>query len=507
MSYIKSDDREQFQIAPLCLDDMVDVNNPCRVIDAFCENLDMKSLGFKYAETAEIGRPPFNPSALLKLYLYGYFNRISSSGQLAKETTRNIEVMWLINNLRPKKRVLCYFKENNAEAIKGVFREFNNLYKQLGLFGKDIIAIDSVKIRANNGKKNNHTRNSVINRLKQIDESIEKYFTMLSEADAQEQDDEEPQMPVVKIKEILSSLKEKKQKYERYQQEINESKEEQISTVDTDARLMKQGSGKGLNVSYNTQVVVEETNKLIVEFETTNQANDLGRLENVTEKAKEFLGTETIIAVADSGYYDSTDILKCEKQGTTCLVPPTKKSHQAKDPKYSVEYFIYEKEKNVYICPEGKELKFMREREKEGNKSLIYANYSVCRKCPVKEQCTKSKKAREVSRSSNQDNMDILNRRLETMHETYDKRLAIVEHPFGTIKWVWGFDRYQTRGFKKVGAENALFFCAYNLRRVINIVGISKLKEAILAFYTHFCHTLNKVFLQSSKPHNIPYIY
>ena len=493
MRYIASVDRDQLQLAPLCLDDMVDENNPCRLIDVFCDSLNMKELGFKNAETAETGRPPFDPREFLKLYLYGYYNTITSSGRLAMETTRNIEVMWLIHNLRPKKRVLCYFKANNEEAIKKVFREFNKFYKQLGLFGNEIIGVDSVKIRANNGKKNNHTRTAVEKRLKQLEENIDKYFKMLSETDEQENDDGEPQIPVSQIKEILSSLQEKKQKYENYHQQINESKEEQISTVDVDSRLMKQGSGKGLHVSYNTQVAVDSKNKMIVEFETTNQANDLGRLENITEKAKEFLETKKIIALADSGYYDSTDILKCEGKGTTCLVPATKKSHQAKDSKYSIENFSYDKEKNMYTCPEGIELKFMREVEKDGKVFLIYANYSTCRNCPVKDLCTKCKKGREVSRSSNQDEMDMLNIRFESMREIYDKRLEIVEHPFGTIKWVWGFNRYQTRGFKKVGTENALIFCTYNLKRAVNIVGIKKLIEEIRSRFPRFWDMLCKI--------------
>jgi len=494
MNYIISKNREQMQIIPLCLDEMIGPENPCRVIDAFCEILDMKQLGFTHAETAETGRPPYDPRVNLKLYLYGYLNRISSSGMLSRETYRNIEVMWLTGNLHPSKRALCYFKENNAEAIKKVFREFNKIYKELGLFGQDTIAVDSVKIRANNGKKNNHSKNYVAKIMKQIDEKINKYFEMLSESDAKEQN-EEPRLPASKIKEIITELEDKKKKYKEIHEEVQESNEKQISTVDEDSRLMKQGSGKGLNVSYNTQVAVEEKNKLVIEYITTNQANDLGRLEEITEAAKNNLGTDKIIVIADSGYHDSTDILNCESKGTTCYVshgkPP---SQQAKEVKYNRENFKYKKAENQYICPEGNVLKFMRYAIKKGKKHKVYANYGACRICPVKDSCTKNKNGREVTRTINQDKMDEIDRRLMTNRNIYIKRLSIVEHPFGTIKWVWGFNRYQTRGLKKVSTENALIFCAYNLRRVMNIIGIKELLEKIrVLFYFSLSSSNQKV--------------
>jgi hypothetical protein len=420
------------------------------------------------------------------LYLYGYLNRINSSGQLAKEAKRNVELMWLLNNIRPKKRVLYYFRENNSEAIKKVFREFNNIYKKLGLFGNETIAVDSVKIRADNGKKNNYTKNGVETRVKQLNESIDKYLSILSEADKISDNENESEINISQIKDIISSLQEKKQKYEVLKEEITNSKEEQVSKIDKDSRLMSQGSGKGLNVSYNTQVVVEEKNKLIIEYETTNQANDLGRLENITKNAKEFLETDKITVLADSGYFDSDDILKCEGQGTTCIIPPAKRSSQSKDSKYSIEFFKFDKSKDVFICPENTELRYMREREKEGKKYHVYSNYSACRICKNKDQCTKAKKGREIQISANHILMEEIRKRYKENRKVYNKRLSIVEHPFGTIKWTWGFNRYQTRGFEKVGAENALLFTAYNLRRVINIVGIKKLIEAIRSLFYKF---------------------
>jgi transposase len=484
MGYISGEDRKQVSFEPICLDDYVSQDNISRIIDIFCDKLDMEGLGFRHAQTLETGRPPYDPKMLLKLYLYGYLNRISSSGMLAREATRNIEVMWLTGKLEPKKRTLCYFKEQNTEAIKKVFREFNLLYKQLGLFGGETIAVDSVKIRANNSKHNNYCKAVIEQRLKEAEEGIAKYFAMLAENDASEA--EEVELSADAIKKAIEKLTEKKAKYEALQQQLEESGDNEISTVDGDSRMMRQGSGKGLDVSYNTQVATDDKNKMIIVFETTNQANDFSRLSEMTESAKEFLCVDEITALADSGYYNTDDILKCEENGTTCLVPPmTDPGRKAPDEAYHRSNFEYNPESDVFVCPEGQELHYMAEiKAKGGRKVRQYRNEAACRKCPNKDKCTKGKEGRTVTRAKEQDKIDALNKRFAERHDEYKRRMEIVEHPFGTIKWVWGFNRYQTRGFAKVGAENALIFCAYNLRRAVNILGTEKLLEAMATIPT-----------------------
>lgn len=490
MGYIIGEARNQIELQPMCLDDYMASDNICRVIDAFCESLDMKELGFAHSVPSERGRPPYDPKVPLKLYLYGYLNRISSSGQLVRETKRNMEVMWLLEKQQPSKRTLCYFKAHNAQAIAKVFREFNMIYRKLELFGAEVIAVDSVKIRANNAKRHNYSRELVSRRIRETEADIAGYLAELEANDGSEAD--EPELSAGKVAVIVEQLEKKRENYAKLDRQLEESGESEISTIDGDSRMMRQGSGKGPDVSYNTQVVTDGKNKMIVGYDTTNQANDFGHLLEMTEKAKSFLCVKEITALADSGYYNTDDILKCEDAGTTCLVPPTAPGKKAPDVAYDRSNFTYDAEKDVYVCPEGQSLPYMSETTaKNGRKVRQYRSESVCCRCPNRERCTKSAGGRTVTRAKEQNRIDAINRRYAEGLEEYRQRQAIVEHAFGTIKWVWGFNRYQTRGFAKVGAENALIFCAYNLRRAVNILGTKKLLEAIAAARTVLSDNLN----------------
>lgn len=490
MNYVGTENRYQYSIAPMCMDDYINNDNVCRVIDAFCESLDRVKMGFKHAETSKTGRPPYDPKILIKLYLYGYLNRINSSGMLAKEATRNIEIFWLIEKQTPSKRTLCYFKEHNTSAIKKVFYEFNKICKGLNLFGGETIAVDSVKIRANNSKHNNHRKEDIDKYLEGIDARIEKYFELLNEADLNENN--EHSYCEKEIKWTIEKLLKKKEKYEEYQKELIENNNKEISVIDADSRNMRQGSGKGFDISYNTQVSVDAKNKLIVTYETTNKANDFGQLEKITDNVKEFLEKDEIIVLADAAYHDSMEILKCEEKGTTCIIPARKQGKQPSNEKYHRENFSYDVQKDVYICPEGQLLSYSYQHKTAKGKTLLaYSNASTCRNCPQKINCTKNKNGRVIDRFENQTKIEKINQRNDELKMKY-KRHAIVEHPFGTIKWVWGFNRYQTRGFAKVGAENALIFCAYNMRRAINILGIDKIIEAIsCGTLSHMCFISN----------------
>ena len=475
MEYKEAMSRDQ--VILMDLESMIAEDSECRIIDIFCESLDMAKLGFKYSEIKATGCPPYPPKALLKLYLYGLLNRICSSGKLAKEAKRNIEVIWLINGLQPSKRTLCYFKENNKEALRKVFVEFNVFYKKIGLFGKKMTALDSVKVKANNSKKRNHNKKTVEKTIKKTEERINEYITALDEADKNEGFNEERALTSEQIKEILTKLNAKKDKYEDLQKELEESGETQISETDSDARCMKQGSGKGMDISYNTQVVTEAESKMIVDYETTNNSSDKGQLTEMGTRAKEFLETETLVMTADTGYHDGKDMLEAEENGITCLVPKGKPGNQQSEEGYSRDKFTYDEEKDIYICPQGQVLKKMRETiDSNKDQAFIYANYSACASCPHRKKCTK-RKFREISRKSFQSDVDKLDARFIKRKGEYKKRQEIIEHQFGTIKWVWGFDRYYTKGIDFAQAENALRFTAYNLRRAINMLGVNKLLE------------------------------
>lgn len=469
------------QVVMTDLESMIPANSECRVIDLFCDNLDMVAMGFKHAETKAEGRPPYDPAPLLKLYLYGLLNRICSSGKLAIEATRNIEVMWLINGMRPSKRTLCYFKENNKNQLREVFLEFNRFYRKIGLFGKKTVALDSVKVKANNSKKRNHNKETIDKTLKKTQERIDEYLAALDEADKNDGFHEERDLTSDQIKDIITKLNAKKEKFENLHNELEKCGNTQISETDPDSRCMKQGSGKGMDVSYNTQVVTEAESKMIVDYETTNNGSDKGHLTEMGKSAKEFLGADKLDMLADTGYHDGKDMLEAEENGITCIVPKGKPGNQHSDDGYSREKFAYDEKKDIYICPQNQVLKKMREaKDSNGDVAFIYANYSACSHCPHRSKCTKGKH-RQLSRKSFQTEVDELDKRFIKQKGKYKKRQEIVEHPFGTIKWVWGFDRYYTKGIDFAAAENALRFTAYNLRRAINMIGVEKLIEEMEA--------------------------
>lgn len=488
MKHIEGISRDQIMMTDL--ESLIPSNSECRVIDIFCDKLDMVKLGFVHAETKDEGRPPYDPTPLLKLYLYGLLNRICSSGKLSIEATRNIEVMWLINGMRPSKRTLCYFKENNKKQLRKVFVEFNQFYKKIGLFGKQTVALDSVKVKANNSKKRNHNQKTIDRTLKKTQERIDEYLAALDEADKNDGKNEERNLTSGQIKEIIVKLNAKKEKFENLHNELEKCGETQISETDSEARCMKQGSGKGMDVSYNTQVVTEAESKMIVDYKTTNNGSDKGQLTEMGKTAKEFLEVDKITELADTGYHDGNDMLEAEKNGITCLVPKGKDGNQKAEEGYKRKDFTYDVEKDEYTCPEGHTLKHMRDQtDSNGDTSFVYANYSACANCPNRKKCTKGKH-REISRKSFQTEVDELDKRFIKRKGEYKKRQEIIEHQFGTIKWVWGFDRYYTKGIGFAAAENALRFTAYNLRRAINMMGVEGLIEAMRACLSAASHQI-----------------
>jgi len=466
MGYKVGVDKKQPSLLPASLDDYVPENHICRLICAFTGQLDMFALGYRYAECKTTGSRPYDPRMMLNLYIYGYLHRVRSSRRLRDEAARNVEAMWLMEGLCPDDRTICNFRKDNAKALKETFREFARICSELGLYGGEIAATDGTKIRANNSLKNNHNKTTVTNALSRIDKKIGEYMEALEEGDREEEGEQRPSSG--EIKAALERLKLRKAKHERLNARLET--ESEVSTVDADARLMRNGGeGRKLDVCYNVQAIVDSKNHLIADFEVTNCANDYGNLKSMSEKAMENMGVQSITNLADAGYYDSADIVACEHIGVTCLVAKPAPSGPKKAEGFNHRDFIYDREKDVYICPCQKELKYMRNRKHiSGREYRVYINTPACGKCEKKTLCT-NYRFREVLRLACQDILDCVDERTRNNKALFRKRQEIVEHVFGTVKAVWGYRQFLCRKKIKVTAETALACMAYNLRRVFNI--------------------------------------
>ena len=475
MGYVTGQDRYQITFMPKSLDEYVDCDNPCRVIDAFVNRLDLEAFGFKYANTKNTGRHPFNPADMLKLYMYGYQNKIRSSRRLEKETVRNIEVMWLLNGLTPDDKTISNFRSDNRNALKKVFRAFNQLCMELGLFGKRTVSVDGSKIKANNSSKNHYTEKSANEQLARLEKQITEYLNELERNDKSEDGEARLNADVVKC--ALEKLHNKKVEIEEIVAKIKENEGKSVCTVDEDAALMKQSGGKGFDVCHNVQTSVDEKFGMVVEFKVTSQGNDMSELSDMVSRSQEMLGVNELNVLTDGGYSNGIEIHKCEISGATCYVPKSEASHQPKDEQYNRKNFEYNSETDCYTCPAGHELPHVRTRERDGFK--VYANRSACKGCAVKSKCTKSKTLREIERSPYQESIDRAAQNVKNNPALYRRRQELSEHPFGVVKRVWGYDQFLCRGNEKVTGEMSLSFLAFNLRRAISILGIEKLLEGI----------------------------
>lgn len=474
MSYIKGEERDQIILFPESIDDYISVNNSVRVIEEYVEQLNMGGLGFSKAVCPTIGRPPYDPKDMLKLYLYGYLNRIRSSRRLEHEATRNIEVIWLIKKLKPDFKTIADFRKNNKLAMKKVFREFTKLCDEWNLFGKELVAIDGSKFRACNSKRNNYSAKKLDRHIEYIDKKIDTYMQELDEADQAEACDKKPS--VEEIQKRLQELKSRKQKYETYQRQLEKSGQNEISTTDPDARLMA-NNNNNVDVCYNVQTTVDSKHKLIADFKVSQKPNDLGELDNMALRAKKLFGGKDFEALADKGYYKAEDLKKCTENGITPYVTKQVYSNGTGDKDFYTDKFQYDKNRNVYICPAGKELSYYRQRTKN-DKGVIgydYRNYEACKTCEYRRRCTKSEKGRSIYRHVDQNFLDTIDLNTQMNMDKYKLRQMIVEHPFGTIKRGWGAYYFLTKRKLSVRAEISLSFFAYNLKRVMNILGNEEL--------------------------------
>lgn len=473
MAYIEGQDRNQTVLFPDRIDDYISDDSMVRVIEEYVEQLDLVKLKFTRAFRPKLGRPPYDPKDLLKLYIYGYLNRIRSSRRLEHEAARNIEVIWLLKKLKPDFKTIADFRKDNKKALKAVFREFNRLCNDWGLFGKELIAIDGSKFRACNSKKNNYNDKKLKRQLQYIDEKIDKYMQELDETDTAEASDRKPDTE--EIRKRIEELRQRKHKYETYQKELEDTGANEISTTDPDARLMA-NNNNNVDVSYNVQTTVDAKHKLVVDFKVTQNPNDLGELDNMALRAKKILNVDELEALADKGYYKAGDLKKCVKHGITPYVPRQTYSNSTVNPDFYPYKFIYDKDKDSYLCPAGEELIRGRTRKTKGQIiGFDYHNPKACTNCSVKEQCTKSAKGRTIFRHKDQDFLDTINIQTELNMDKYKQRQMIVEHPFGTIKRGWGAYYFLTKRKVSVTAEMSLTFLAYNMKRALNILGAKEI--------------------------------
>ena len=477
MAYIKGTDRRQTTLFPESIDDYVCEDNPVRVIEAFVENLDIVALEFKRAQTAPVGRPPYDPRDLLKLYLYGYLNRIRSSRKLESEAARNLEVIWLLSSLKPDFKTIADFRRDNKEALRRVFKQFSLLCKEWGLFAQTLVAIDGSKFKANNSKKNNYNRKKLKRHLKYIDEKINDYLHELEEGDQREEDIHKP--TAQEIAEHIEQLKNRKLDYEEKLNAIEKSDVKEISTTDPDSRQMAVNNN-GTDICYNVQTVVDGEHCLVIDYDVINNPTDHSQLSNMAKRGQAVLKAKELHVLADKGYYSAPELKSCEELGFKTYVTKQKFAGRTKDKEFYQAKFSYDKEHDRYICPAGQALYPGRYRKHEGK--IIgrdYLNYKACKACDVKDRCTKGKRGRTVYRNNDQDLLDKIDQRTREDKELYNRRQMIVEHPFGTIKRNWGFSYFLTRGLQSVSAESGLAFLAYNMKRAINIMGVREMVKRL----------------------------
>jgi transposase len=473
--FIQGEHRGQETFLPASLDDYVTDANPVRVVDIFVDELDLVKLGFEGALPADTGRPAYHPSVLLKIYIYGYLNRIPSSRRLEREAQRNVELMWLTGRLMPDFKTIANFRKDNSKPIRGVCRQFVVLCQQLGLFEENLVAIDGSKFKAVNNRDRNFTSAKLKRRMEEIESSINRYLTALDETDRQEPSVAQPK--AARLQEKIDKLKAQMKELQVIETQLNESPDKQVSLTDPDARsMMTRGTGI---VGYNVQTAVDTQHHLIVAHEVTNVGSDRDLLSSMAKQAREAMASDTLSVVADRGYFKSEQILACHDAGITAYVPKRMTSGAKADGRFNNDAFIYDAVKNEYICPAGETLIWRFSSVEKGLRLHRYWS-SNCQGCVLKSECTPSKQ-RRVRRWEHEAVLEEMQNRLSNAPDMMRVRKRTVEHPFGTLKQWMGATHFLTRKLNGVSAEMSLNVLAYNLKRVMKMIGTSGLMKALSA--------------------------
>jgi len=443
------------------------------MIDLFVDSLSIKDYGFR-TDFVENGRPAYHPSDLLKLFIYGYMNKVRFSRDLEKECRRNIEVIWLLKCLRPDHNTISNFRRDNPKAIKKVFRATVQIAKHFDLIGGKLIAGDSTKLRAQNSKKNNFNQSKIDRHIAYIDNKLEEYTSALAENDGDNRK---------QIEAEIKKQEDRKAAYRELENQLKESGQPQISLSDPESRQIMVRNNI-TEVSYNVQTTVDAKNNIPIDYKVTNE-NDSKAMGNMVQRAKSILRTSEFTALYDKGFHTGSELKIAQDLGieTVVAIPGVPSTSQAPDPLFNYEFFRYNREEDTYTCPGGQVLRtngsWYKERTSSGN-IIWFKQYKTkaCRKCPLRSQCTRSQKERLIHRSEYADYYEVNRVNVKEKEQLYKRRQAIVEHPYGTIKRQWGFNYILTKkGIARAGSDVGFMFIAYNLRRIGNILTRDRLKE------------------------------
>lgn len=473
MKFIQGHNRNQINLFPVSLDQSIDPDNEVRIIDLFVDSLSIKDYGFRM-DYIENGRPAYHPSDLLKLFIYGYMNKVRSTRDLEKECKRNIEVMWLLKCLRPDHNTISNFRQGNQKAIRKVFRATVQIARHFDLIGGKLIAGDSTKLRAQNSKKNNYNQAKIDRHIAYIDNKLEEYTRALAENDG-----DNKQI----IQDEIKKQQQRKDNYRNIEKQLKESGETQISISDPESRQIMIRNNI-TEVAYNVQTTVDSKYNIPIDYKVTNQ-NDSKAMGNMVQRAKSILRTNEFTALYDKGYHTGSELKTAQDLGveTIVAIPSLPSTSQAPNHEYNSEYFIYDKEADTYSCPQGITLRtngtWYKEHDKRGN-LIIFKQYKTrsCKSCPAHSQCTRSKKGRILSRTTFAEYYEMNRKTYQEKEHLYKRRQTIVEHPYGTIKRQWGFSYILTKkGISRASSDVGFMFIAYNLRRIGNILTRDQLKE------------------------------
>ena len=476
--FVEGTDRGQTTLFPECLEDWIGEDNAVRVIDVFVDGLDLAALRFDGVDPEATGRPSYRPSMLLKLYIYGYLHRVQSSRRLEREASRNVEVMWLTGRLVPDHKTIADFRKDNGPAIRKVCAQFVALCRKIGLLTKPSVAIDGSKFKAVNNRDKTFTRAKMERRLEQIEESVARYLSQLDTADRQEPS-EALVVKTAHLKEKLAKLADELQRLRTIERVMLASPDQQISLTDPDSRSMAtSGRGSGV-VGYNVQIAVDTEHHLIVTHEVTNVGTDRAQLAHVAKETKATLEATTLDVVADRGYFSSKEILACEGAGITVTLPKPMTSNSKAEGRFGKQDFRYVAEEDVYICPAGEPLAYSFATQENGLVLHRYAT-NACQRCAIKRSCTTGKE-RRITRWEHEHLLEAVQERLDANPQAMRVRRETVEHPFGTLKMRMGATHFLMKRLPKVATEMALHVLAYNLTRVMNILGVKPLLAAIQA--------------------------
>lgn len=462
MAYIVGVDRNQVRMVTTSLDDIIDKDNSVRVIDAYVESLDLKDLGFTEYSGSNKGQSPYRRSDLLKLHIYGYLNKIRSSRALEVETKRNLELMWLINSITPDHGTIAGFVQKNKEAFHNTLRNLTLILKGWGLIDGKLIAIDGTKIRAQNSKHNCITQSGLDKKIEYAEAQINAYLMAMEKDDTSNEN----------FKEKLQQYQDLRKKYLAQKQELKNEGLEQKSLTDTDSRRMKNNGS--LDICYNVQSVVDAQNHFVIDISTTNDINDQNQLYVMAKDSSDLLETEMSTVIADTGYYNGTEIKKCIDDGMNVFIKKAKANNSTKDNEFRKEKFSYDKDNDVYICPAGNRLPFFENTSKNG---IRYRRYkcSDCNSCKYKKLCTSSSSGRTIQRWEHESILEDVHQDTLKNNDIYKQRRCIVEHPFGTVKRTLGYSFFLRRQIDNVDAEASSMFIAYNFKRLLSMFSTQEL--------------------------------